>query len=51
MDKIINQIIDEIKLIQKKSNDEHMFESNHEAYQDCIKIIEKYKTLISDEQR
>jgi hypothetical protein len=51
MDKIINQIIDEIKLIQKKSNDEHLFESNYEAYQDCIKIIEKYKTLISDEQR
>lgn len=51
MENILNQIIEEIKAIQKKSNDEHLFESNHAAYQDCIKIIEKYNKNNINEQR
>lgn len=42
MENVLLKIIDDIKHLQKKADDEHLFESNYGAYQECISIVKKY---------
>jgi hypothetical protein len=44
MENVLLKIIDDIKHLQKKADNEHLFESNYGAYQECILVVQKYLT-------